>query len=146
MRLYTLTNFMLSSIQQGIQSAHLIHELFVKYQNYSTSSLQHRWLWDWAKNHKTLIILNGGNVSDLQNTFLMFRRLCDVTNYPFTSFFEDEQSLNNTLTCVGVILPAPIYSAAESYRKETDKKSVLEPFSQEEQEIIEFISMQRLAI
>lgn len=146
MRLYTLTNFMLSSIQQGIQTAHLIHELFVKYQNYSPSSLQYQWLWDWAKNHKTLIILNGGNVRNLYDIFLMFRRLCSVTDYPYTSFFEDCDSLNNTLTCVGVILPPQIYLTVETYRKETDKNNILKSFSQEEQEMIELISKQRLAI
>ena len=116
MRAYFFGNYYLSSIQQGIQAQHCTAEMFVKY--YSSDSAGHSILHEWAKNHKTTIVLNGGNSSDLEN-FLQFIREGEYSNqhvYPFVSFNEDTQSLNQALTCVGIILPDVVYSTAEALR------------------------------
>jgi hypothetical protein len=99
MRLYAFTNMYLSSLQIGLQTAHLVSEL---------SQLNHPLYQDWASNHKTIIILNGGNQQSLHeiHTFLS-----DYSEeYPVAKFHEDEVSLNNALTCTGIIIPEDIYN------------------------------------
>jgi hypothetical protein len=109
MRLYTFGNFYLSSIQQGIQAAHLIADMFVDHQVPSTERTV---LYDWAKNHKTLISLNGGNHADLTEKFLLLRRLGAELQLPVGSFQEDDISLNRAMTCCGIVVPQHIYDFA----------------------------------
>lgn len=120
LRLYTFVNVYLSSIQAGIQSAHLVHDMFVKYkENGSNTKSDHAALWDWAKNHKTLIVLNGGPNEYIRTRWLQFQReLSTVETYinhglPWGSFNEDEFSLGGVMTCVGVVLPECIFNAVD---------------------------------
>jgi hypothetical protein len=105
----------LSPIQKGIQSAHLTHDLFVKYKDYADVEMKTT-LFDWAENHKTMIVLNGGYSSTLEDLHLS---LCDSRNpYPFTHFKESDEALGGALTCVGIVLPEKIYETAALIRKD----------------------------
>jgi len=123
MRLYTFVNFYLSSIQQGIQSAHLVHELFNKYRHIDPSDdidscyqtdLRKMQLREWSENHKTMIVLNGG-IDETLNELYQFMNT-DENPFPFTCFHEDHQSLHGIMTCVGIVLPEYIYETAEKIR------------------------------
>lgn len=112
LRLYTFCNVYLSSIQQGIQSAHVTHELFVKYKyNFELSSR----LFDWAENHKTMIVLNGGINESLHDLYNLLTT--DKLSFPapFACFNEDEKSLGGIMTNVGIVLPEEIYDVV-NYR------------------------------
>jgi len=115
MRLYTFTNFYFSSIQAGIQTAHVVHELFNKYDE-SELAIDKQ-LYDWSCNHKTIIVLNGGAFNDIFSLLEFFDS--PYNPYPFSGFYEDVPSLNGMLTTVGIVLPTYIYEAAEliRYRK-----------------------------
>lgn len=115
MRLYTFCNYYLSSIQQGIQTAHVVHELFNKYDEYSPQSVS---LKEWSKNHKTIIVLNGGNSSMLREIYELLHS--HRNPFPYVKFHEDEESLNSVLTCVGVVLPEKIYNTASITRTSDD--------------------------
>lgn len=108
MRAYFFCNMYLSSIQQGIQSAHALHEMFVKYPDTSND------LWTWARGHKTMIVLNGGyseSIRDLLNFF------DDPENdFPYASFSEGFDALDGALTCACIVLPERIYAMAEILR------------------------------
>lgn len=110
LRLYTFCNFYLSSIQQGIQSAHVVHSLFVKYPSFESNSI----LWDWAQNDKTMIVLNGGAFADINQSFLTTSAL-NLNHHnvllPFERFSEDDYSLGGIMTCWGIVLPKRIYDA-----------------------------------
>lgn len=107
-------SYYLSSLQQGLQSAHCIADMFVKYQQ----STKEEFLFNWAENHKTIIILNGGNSQEL---FDLYERFRDIDHpYPFGAFNEDIQSLNGAMTCVGIILPEPVYTLASSLKTPTE--------------------------
>ena len=73
LRCYTFTDFMYSSIQQGIQSGHAAVELFNKYlieegwQNGYAEVVQ-----DWAANYKTMVCLNGGTFADVCDWLCFF--------------------------------------------------------------------------
>jgi len=115
MRAYFFGNMYLSSIQQGIQAAHAVHDMFIRYpvrQEIDGAD----YLWDWAEDHKTMILLNGGYAATIQE-------LVDFLNsphnpYPWADFHEEEASLNGALTTVGVVLPEKIYAVAAAIRSE----------------------------
>jgi hypothetical protein len=111
MRLYTFTNYYLSSIQQAIQGAHAGFDMFVKYRtNYFAGMM----MWDWAGNHKTMMCMNGGNNESLMGLVEFFD---DINNpYPYAAFHEDGESLGGVLTSVAILLPAKIYDTAAAIR------------------------------
>ena len=122
MRAYFFTNMYISSIQCGIQSAHATHELFNKYIDHQYSSTFQQ-LMDWSKNHKTMIVLNGGYASNLQR---IYEVLQDQDNeFPFAKFNEEMDSLNGALTCVTVVLPERIYLTAAAVRSDRDARTAL---------------------
>lgn len=112
MRCYHLCNFYLSSIQQGIQSAHAQMELFNKY-TYDDDP-QEDLLFDWSKNHKTMIVLNGGMLSDMVESLEFLED--DQNEYPFAPFYESGEVLGGILTNIAIILPEKIYLTAEWVR------------------------------
>lgn len=111
MRLYAFTNYYLSPLQKGLQTAHVVAEVL---ERYKMNAKQYAQASVWAEMHKTIIILNGGNHADL-NTLYEFLNVKD-NPYPFAKFNEDEISLANATTCVGIILPEEIYEAAALLR------------------------------
>ena len=128
MRLYTFGNYYMSSIQQGIQAAHVVSELFVKYQDTGINTIVdydptvHEMeyqdkvdtLYDWAYNHKTMVCLNGGNLQGLEDILTLLK---DVqNNLPWATFYEDEISLGGILTNVGIIIPEYVYESAYKVR------------------------------
>lgn len=146
MRLYTFTNCMLSPVQQGIQPAHVISELFIKYLNelHDVHSSDHV-LYDWAKNHKTLISLSGGNNQGLLFVETQLTKFGDVLNLPFASFREDEQSLGGILTCCGIVVPARIYEAAAKLRDDCSLSAWDLQILHIELEFAEFLNQYSLA-
>lgn len=109
MRFYSFTNYYLSSIQIGIQTAHAMAEMQNKYEELNYHSGMHV-VTDWRKNHKTMVLLNGGNSAELQKLYTL---LTDERNpnLPVSKFHEDADSLSGALTCVAIILPKWIYTA-----------------------------------
>ncbi len=114
MRFYGFGNYYLSSLQQGLQSAHVIGELFTIHNHLTEKYMQ---VHDWAKNHKTMVLLNGGNSKDLAELFDFFNQ--ENNPYAFAKFNEDEQSLNGALTYVGIVLPSKIYDSSANMRQFT---------------------------
>jgi len=113
MRAYSFTNFYLSSIQQGIQPAHAIVEMFVKYKNHVQES---KHLFDWATNHKTMICLNGGTSADIRDLYFELIHVAEALQLPYSPFNEDEASLDGALTSVAIIVPEKIYMEAAEMR------------------------------
>src|SRR5882672_8901631 len=113
-RLYTAINFYLSQIQQGIQSAHIVHELFNKY---DTDSNQRDILKEWSCAHKTIIVCNAGadpQVEELVNTFKSYEE-----EFPWAQFVEDE-GLCGARTGCGIVLPNYIYDVRKKYEADAD--------------------------
>lgn len=139
MRAYFFANSWLSGIQKGLQAAHVVAEMA------NSASTVASWpreaqdtepertaasddYFDWATSHKTILVLEGGSHDDLKEICA----LLDTKDNPFswTSFSEDEESLNGAMTCVGIILPERIYEAASVLRKnkiDVDRWSKLDP-------------------
>ncbi len=115
LRLYTFTNFYLSSIQQGIQSGHALGELMLAASlgNVTGSDL----LYDWAENWKTMICLNGGDNVAIEDLYGFLHN--DENPYPFAPFHESEGALGGIMTSVAIVLPAKIFDTAGLLRRST---------------------------
>jgi hypothetical protein len=106
-RLYTFGNFYLSSIQQGIQAAHALGEMAIKYPvtcYEGSTTVFHEWL----NNHKTMICKNGGAEAQLQE-IKQWLLSADGVYLPWGFFHEEEPALNNALTCVAIVVPDRIW-------------------------------------
>lgn len=112
MRAYFFGNMYLSSIQQGIQSGHVIADMFVKY--FETSKFgyvpQLEFLIKWADEHKTMILLNAGYASEIHDlgSFL----IDNANSFPWASFSESTEALDGAATSIGIILPEKIYNTS----------------------------------
>lgn len=95
-RMYCLAERHLSSIQKAIQSSHAIVEYSLMYGN----SPEYK---QWAKNDKTIIILDGGNSIDLEDIKI---HLIDM-QYPFEVFYEPD--MGNFMTAIAFLVPNKIY-------------------------------------
>lgn len=112
MRLYSFVNAYLSPLQHGLQTAHCVSDMAAMVANLGTDyTTMVDTFYDWARNHKTIIICNGGNTQMLED---LYTRLIDVAHQfrlPLVKFYEDEQSLNNALTTVALLVPEWAYNA-----------------------------------
>lgn len=118
LRLYSFVNYYLSDLQRGLQTAHLVAELFVDYASEPIGSATDSILKGWGENDKTIIILNGGNCSDLINIFC--RLQTKAGDYPCNVFQEDEASLGRATTCAGIIFPEFTKQDVEDYADVAD--------------------------
>jgi len=91
---------------------HTTAEMFIKYSVDYTYTPQAKMLDDWAYDHKTTVLLNGGDYDGLY----AIRELMyvEANPYPWAGFSESAGALNKTLTCVGIILPERVYEAART--------------------------------
>ena len=120
LRCYTFTLFQLSSIQQGIQAGHAAVELVINYPQNPTIFTEQGFLplnnvQEWAHYWKTMVLLNGGDLSELRELILFF----STTHNPFmwTLFYESEESLDGIPTSIAIILPERIFKASEALRR-----------------------------
>jgi hypothetical protein len=96
--------------------------MFVKY---NSDTDQRRTLVDWARNHKTLICLNGGNAANIRDIHDKLQSLCPHLNLPYDMFCEDQQTLDGMMTCCGLVVPEHVYNAASELRRLDTDTSVL---------------------
>lgn len=146
MRGYFFTNMYLSAIQKGIQPAHCLGEMSLRYLPKKTKKSS--MLKSWLKNHKTMIVLDGGFSSHMEEVASFFKR--SANPYPWAQFHEGVEELNGALTCVGIILPEKVYAASSAYRValgDEEKEDILiNFFSKWERELIQNLGQYRLAM
>lgn len=108
----------LSPMQAGLQTGHAISEMHVYHRPHAQLEQPVSSLYDvydtWARDHKTIIILNAGNhagVLDAWNQADMFTDKLGELNIwlPSVVFHEDEQSMNKMATACGIIVPDQFY-------------------------------------
>ncbi len=143
MRAYFFGNMYLSSIQQGIQAQHCTAEMFVKYQA-GHPEKSHDTLYDWARNHKTSILLNGGGDEELRA--IVHLLISDGNPYPWATFYESQSALDGIRTCVGIILPERVYEAAAAKRRALRIDSIfISDLSSWEHELVDVLNSCGLA-
>ncbi len=122
MRAYFFGNLYFSSIQQGIQAAHTVVEMFTKYGQKNREIPDgidgpcQEWqiLHHWATEHKTMVLLNGGYAEELRSLIQFFSS--KENPLPWAYFNESKEAADNCLTCVGIILPEEFYEGARDLK------------------------------
>ena len=124
-RAYFFGNMYLSGIQQGIQALHVVGNMAVKYHP-EVGMAQSEMFYDWAADHKTVTLLNGGDCDSLEEIYSFIEgdldsdsvRLNDHYNgyspYPFEIFREE--GIADAASSVGIVLPPKIYEGAKKIR------------------------------
>ena len=110
-RLYSFVNMYLSDIQRGIQTAHLVHNLFIDWIFADHHDAAWQSLVRWGQRDKTIIVLNGGYSSELVNIYNDIEVYGDALQLPYSFMRESADALNGALTCVGLVVPSDIYDA-----------------------------------
>lgn len=151
MRAYFFVNAnWLRPVQHGIQAKHCGDEIALKVLPGmlpgSADAEMFRMWHEWAQNHKTVIVLDGGAHGDLVEIAEFFRRKDNP--YPSASFCEDEYSLNGAMTSVGIVLPEELYERARMVREDdlsNDTEDLRDPKDIWEAELIELLNSRSLA-
>jgi hypothetical protein len=110
-RLYFFNNMYLSSIQNGIQAGHVAVELMKKYGRESKE-----WgdrieaVHDWAENHKTFIVLNGGGTPTMHE----IKAHLESPENPYPFAFFNEPDADGLLSSVCILLPERMYDELSS--------------------------------
>ena len=106
LRAYFFNNMYLSGIHAGIQAQHCTVEMFLKHS--TPMGPRSNMLHEWARNHKTTIVLNAGYADNLEEIANMLRS--DDNPYPWGYFCESSEALAGAITSVGVILPDRLFN------------------------------------
>ena len=112
LRMYGLTNYQLTGIQKGIQFLHGVVE-YSQMVNRVGGELLDIYN-DWANNHKTVILLNGGTTNDRLDNGLPFGSLnqhvlkLDENRIYFATF--NEPDLGDQLTAVVFIVDERVFN------------------------------------
>jgi len=112
LRAYFFVPYNISSMQRGIQTKHAFDEYLLKYGRDNPEHI----VWDYMKNHKTVIILNGGttNIRRELGTGISLGSLNQIgdsllENEIEFSYFE-EPDLNDALTAVCFIADERVWN------------------------------------
>ena len=100
MRMYFFVMYNLSGIQKGIQAGHAA----VEYSRYAMDRVGgYEQYAEFADNHKTFILLDGGSSNDMQY------RLLELDDLEIPNAVFHEPDLNNSLSAIAFILPEDVY-------------------------------------
>lgn len=123
MRAYFFGNMYLSSIQQGIQAAHATASMFTKYLYDDLNSVKETMLFEWANEHETMVLLNGGDCDALQDIVDLLNT--SANPYPWARFRESTGALNSVTTSIGIVIPEKLYcDETRHYVRSEDRKQL----------------------
>lgn len=105
-RLYSIVNQYISGTHAGIQTAHAMHEMFIKHPPQGSRNADEL-VWQWAVSDKTIIVLDGGYQSNLERIFELMQ---GCRSLPSAKFHEEQAALNGALTAVCIVLPEYMYN------------------------------------
>jgi len=113
-RMYSLNMYNVSGIQCGIQSGHANMEYASEYWN--DEDFQ-----DWLKNHKTVILLNGGTSNSgnesvyglplMKGSMEKHLETLKSMSIKCTPFYEPD--MNNSLTSISFLVPDSVYKTRD---------------------------------
>lgn len=107
LRMYGFVPYNISEIQKGIQFGHAV----VEYEKKFGKTALYK---EWAKNHKTFIILNGGTTNNSKQkpgSMQIHRNFLTKHRWPHAEFHEPD--LNDALSAVVFIVDERIFNFKE---------------------------------
>jgi len=99
MKLYVFVHSHLSTMQKGIQAAHAVAEILLKDKKARK----------WAKEHKTLIIVEGGNTQRMDSLLSHLQG----SGISYAPFYEDNDTLDGLHTATAVLVDGAVTGNTE---------------------------------
>lgn len=106
-RCYCIVNQYIAGLHAGIQSAHAIGEMAMSLRGDDYTATASEWYEQWLCADKTIIVLDGGYQSNLENLYELMH-VCK--SYPHGRFYEEKEALNGALTALAIVLPEYMYA------------------------------------
>lgn len=100
---YFVTHAYMSAIQRGIQSAHVIQNMYKDIEGRSTQAKDI--FKQWMTQDFTMIVLNGGNSKMIRESYEWAKDFDEEKLFPLARFLEDDQSMEGMMTAWGIVLP-----------------------------------------
>lgn len=98
----------LSPLQCGLQTAHVIANISVEYDEQDRELREYR---TWASEDKVIIICSAFNSQGVLDCFAELSRTGGALDLPMSIFFEDQESLNGAATACAVVVPQKYWDA-----------------------------------
>jgi hypothetical protein len=98
----------LSQLQLGLQTAHAVANISVKYSEWDHQDDAYR---TWAAEDKVIIIYSAFNSQGVLDCFAELSRTGTALDLPMSIFFEDQESLNGAATACAVVVPQKYWDA-----------------------------------
>ena len=126
---YIFTHIYLNTMQQGIQSLHVVGEFIA---NYGEDPCTKEWedILDWAQNHKVVRIVSAGGSPDFDEHMMDTRELAKKYALPYTSFREPD--CYDSITAFGIIVTPEVVHEIEATRQEIYDNSSIAPAKKQE--------------
>lgn len=116
-RLYSfVASGYLSPLQCGLQTAHAVGDMSVKYDEDRHADHAYR---TWAGEDKVVIICAAFNSRGVQDCHAELQRVGEILGLPISIFFEDEDSLNGAATACAVVVPQKYWDTTPEQDKFT---------------------------
>ena len=153
-RLYSfVANGYLSPLQCGLQTAHAIAEMSVKYNDDTQADHAYR---TWAGEDKVIIICAAFNSKGVASCVMELNRTgADCLGLPVALFCEDEDSLGGAATACAVVVPEKYWNTTPSKNAageveawgyvDLDGYEIMYPLTHPEGQFIDHIKGYRLA-
>ena len=140
MKLYALTNMYCEGKHAGIQCQHSTVELLRKYENDTCSVGElDGMVTDWADNHKTTILVQGGNHQG------MLEWLADLEHWdkvPYAEFYEP--GMNYCLSSISLVCSTEMVDDMSDYRNRViDDLDMFNKYGSTGSEILKRIALSR---
>lgn len=137
---YIFTHQYLNTMQKGIQSLHVTSELFIS--NYNNDDSFGK-IFNWAKNEKTVCLLNGGVGDDFITNTQEASRLAKKYELPFAGFREPD--IYDIVTAFGFIITPDIIKDIEKERRVLISQGYEDDPLLDAHELVEFLKKFNLA-
>ena len=113
---YIFTHVYLNTMQQGIQSLHVVGNMFGKY---TADTDGYKDVLDWAQNYKVVRILNGGGSPNFAKNMDDAFKIASLYALPYVNFVEPD--LYEQTSAFGFILTPQTVHNIESERDYVDE-------------------------
>lgn len=129
---YIFTHQYLNTMQQGIQSAHVVAQLF------SCNKISGREdhlekVYEWAWDHKTIRILNAGTGGTFDDRYTRFLEIVSEYNLPAVYFMEPD--INDMMTAFGFVMTVNAIERIETEQRDMERLEI----DPETHPVIEFL-------
>jgi hypothetical protein len=132
LRMYFFVMYNLSGIQKGIQVGHAAVEYQLDYGNKKLYK-------EFAKNHKTFIVLDGGGSND------MLERERELIKFKMDFASFQEPDLNNSVSAIAFIVPEDVYGMDISKYENDPDLEWLQPKIYKDLQFARYLKSFRLA-